>query len=196
MTSSSSTNASSDAAGSAAPLAAAPAGSHRRGRIRRTRLGRALATAGVGLCVAVIGAAPLVAGGVHRPTLILLFAGALASILLFASGMAMQRRAARISAAVLLPALFVLLPLLQSVPLPVSVRRVLDPAGTRLLIENALEPPAAWPMSLDPPPTRVHIGTAAAALVAFVIAFHLASGQNRRHLFLPIAVRRWPQHRE
>jgi len=184
VTSSSSTNASSDAAGSAEPFAAAPAGSHRRGRIRRTRLGRGLATAGVGLCAAMIAAAPLVAGGVHRPTLILLFAGALASMLLFAIGMGMQRRAARISAAVLLPALFVLLPLLQSVPLPVGVRRVLDPAGTRLLIENALEPPAAWPMSLDPPPTRAHIGTAAAALVAFVIAFHLASGQNRRHLLL------------
>ena len=143
-----------------------------------------LVRVGVGLCIGVIVAAPIVAGGVHRPTLILLFAGALASMLLFAIGIGMQRRGARLSVAVLLPALFVLLPLLQSVPLPVGVRRVLDPAGTRLLVENAVEPPAAWPMSLDPPPTRAYIGTAAAALVAFVIAFHLASGQNRRHLLL------------
>ena len=184
MTSSSSTNGSSEAAGSAAPFAPALEGSSRRGRIRRSRLGRVLVRVGVGLCIAVIVAAPLFAGGVHRPTLILLFAGALASVSLFAIGIGMQRRGARISVAVLLPALFVLLPLLQSVPLPTGVRRVLDPAGTRLLIEGAVEPPAAWPMSLDPPPTRAHIGTAAAALVAFVIAFHLASGQNRRHLLL------------
>jgi len=184
VTSSSSTNGYSEAAGSAAPFAPALEGSHRRGRGRRSRLGRVLARAGVGLCVAVIVAAPLVAGGVHRPTLMLLFAGALASVLLFAIGIGMQRRTARMSAAVLLPALFVLLPLLQSVPLPVGVRRVLDPAGTRLLVEDALEPPAAWPMSLDPPLTRAHIGTAAAVLVAFVMAFHLASGQKRRHLLL------------
>ena len=41
-------------------------------------------------------------------------------------------------------------------------------------------------MSLDPPATRAHIGTAAAALVAFVIAFHLASGQSRRYLLLRV----------
>src|SRR5262249_49945032 len=51
---------------------------------------------------------------------------------------------------------------------------------------NALAPPAAWPMSLDPPGTRAHIGMAAAALVAFAIAFHLASGQSRRYLLLRV----------
>jgi tetratricopeptide (TPR) repeat protein len=131
-------------------------------------------------------AAPLVAGGVHRATLICLFVAALASLLLFAVGIGMQRRAARIGVLVLLPVLFVVLPLLQSIPLPLGVRRVFDPAGTGLLADHALAPPAAWPMSLDPPATRAHIGLAAAALVAFVIAFHLASGQSRRYLLVRI----------
>src|SRR5262245_41599132 len=129
-------------------------------------------------------AAPLVAGGVHRPTLLWLFAGAFVAMLLFAIGIGLQRRAARIGAVVLLPLLFVVLPLLQSIPLPLGLRRILDPAGTGLLVDNAVAPPAAWPLSLDPPATRAHIGIAAAALVAFVIAMHLASGQSRRYLLI------------
>ena len=84
----------------------------------------------MGLCIAAIVAAPLAAGGVHRETLIWLFAGALVSLLLFATGISMQRRDARISVAVLLPLLFVVLPLLQSIPLPLGIRRLLDPTGT------------------------------------------------------------------
>ena len=40
------------------------------------------------------------------------------------------------------------------------------------------------PLSLDPPPTRAHLGEAAAALAIFIAAYHLASGQRRRHLVL------------
>jgi len=140
----------------------------------------------VALCVTVIVAAPLAAGGVHRSTLLWLLAGALASLLMFAIGIGMQRRDARISAATLLPLLFVALPLLQSIPLPLGLRRLFDPAGTSVLADHALVAPTAWPMSLDPPATRAHIGIAAAALVAFVIAFHLASGQSRRYLLLRV----------
>ena len=138
------------------------------------------------LCVAVVVLAPLAAGGVHRATLLWLLVGALISLLMFAIGIAMQRREARISAAALLPLLFVALPLLQSIPLPFGIRRLLDPTGTSLLTDNALIPLTAWPMSLDPPATRAYIGTAAAALVAFVIALHLASGQSRRYLLLRV----------
>jgi O-antigen ligase/tetratricopeptide (TPR) repeat protein len=158
----------------------------RRGRSSGSRLGANLNRAGVGLCIAAIISAPLAAGGVHRATMIWLLAGALVSLLLFAIGISMERRDARISAFVLVPLLFVLLPLLQSIPLPFSIRRLLDPTGTSILTDNALLPLTAWPMSLDPPGTRAHIGTAAAALVAFVIAFHLASGQSRRYLLLRV----------
>lgn len=182
--SSSSTNASSEAASSTAPNS--PGSSARRGRSRRSRLGVNLTRTGVGLCIVMVASAPLAAGGVHRATLIWLMAGALISLLLFATGIAMERRDARIGAAALLPLLFVVLPLLQSLPLPFWIRRLLDPAGTSLLIDNALVPLTAWPMSLDPPATRAHIGTAAAALVAFLIAFHLASGQSRRYLLLRV----------
>ncbi|HXU07194.1 MAG TPA: O-antigen ligase family protein [Polyangia bacterium] len=185
MTSSSSTNASSEAAAPAAPTPQGH-GSSRRGRARRSRLGANLSRAGVGLCIAVIVAAPLAAGGVHRPTLLWLQAGTLVCLLLFATGIGMQRRDARISAAVLLPLLFLLLPLLQSIPIPFGLRRLLDPNGTNLLADNALVPPTAWPLSLDPPATRAYIGTAAAALVAFVVAVHLASGQSRRYLLIRV----------
>jgi len=184
VTSSSSTNESSEAAASVAPSSSEK--SSRRGRAHRSRLGKNLNLVAVGLCVAVTVAAPLAAGGVHRATLLWLFAGALACLLLFAIGTRLQRRDARISAAVLLPALFLLLPLLQSIPLPFGLRRLLDPTGTNLLTDNALVPPAAWPMSLDPPATRAHIGMAAVVLVAFLIAHHLASGQSRRYLLIRV----------
>jgi tetratricopeptide (TPR) repeat protein len=44
--------------------------------------------------------------------------------------------------------------------------------------------PARTPLSLDPPSTRAHIARAAAALATFIVAYHLASGeQRRRHWF-------------
>jgi tetratricopeptide (TPR) repeat protein len=168
-----------------APEAAAQNG-RRRTRVRRSRAGAPLTGAAVILFVAMVIAAPLLAGGVHRATLIGLFAGSCAAMLLFATGIGLQRRVARIGAAVLLPLPFVILPLVQSIPLPLGVRRILDPAGTGLVADNAVVPPAAWPMSLDPPATRAHIGIAAAALVALVIAMHLASGQTRRYLLIRV----------
>ena len=61
-----------------------------------------------------------------------------------------------------------------------GVRNVFDPKGTTLLVDAALVRPSAWPLSLDPPRTRVEIGKAAAALAIFLAAYHLASGRRRR----------------
>jgi len=134
--------------------------------------------------VAIVVAAPLAAGTVHRGTLIVAMAAAAVCIAVFTWATELRGRAFRISTAVVLPAVFVLIPLFQSVPLPLKLRNLIDPKGTALLTEAALEPVASAPLSLDPPATRAHIGKAAAALVIFLLACHLASGQRRRHLLL------------
>ena len=96
----------------------------------------------------------------------------------------MQRRSLRIGAVILVPLAFTLIPLLQSIPLPLALRAVLDGAGTALLNDNDVTRVSAWPLSLDPSATRVCVGRAAVALVVFMVAYHLASGQTRRHLLL------------
>jgi tetratricopeptide (TPR) repeat protein len=110
------------------------------------------------------------------------FASACASMALLSAGTLLARRGLRVGAGVIVPIVFLVLPLLQSIPLPMSVRRVFDSKGTALLTEHAAAPPAAWPLSLDPPATRSNVGKAAAALVAFLIAYHLSSGRSRRHV--------------
>jgi tetratricopeptide (TPR) repeat protein len=141
-----------------------------------------LAKVGVGLSLALVVAAPLIAGGVHRPTMITLFVGSLLCMVAFAVGSHSGHRSMRIGATVVVPCLFLALALLQSVPMPIGVRALIDARGTALLAEHAFEAPGMWPLSLDPPATRAHVGKAAAALVAFMIAYHLASGQSKRHL--------------
>jgi Tfp pilus assembly protein PilF len=116
------------------------------------------------------------------------FAGLSAAV----AGLALQGRSLRMGVVALAPLLFVLVPLLQSLPLPPSLRGWLDPNGTSLLAENSpLPAPAASntgsssrPLSLDPPNTRVDVGHAALALIAFLVAYHLASGQSNRYLIL------------
>src|SRR4029078_925360 len=76
---------------------------------------------------------------------------------------------------------FLLVPLLQSVPLPMALRGLLDPNGNGLLSSDLTEV-RFWPLSLDPSPTREHVGRAAAALVTFIVACHLASGKTRRQV--------------
>jgi tetratricopeptide (TPR) repeat protein len=83
-----------------------------------------------------------------------------------------------------LPVVLLMIPVLQSLPLPLALRGLLDPNGNSLLAENDLTSARFWPLSLDPPLTRQHIGTAAAALAMFLVAFHLSSGKTLRH-FLP-----------
>jgi hypothetical protein len=127
-------------------------------------------------------AAPILAGGVHRATMIGLMATAIAGSAAFALGLRLQHRALRIGWGFLLPVAFLIVAALQSFPVPLRVRALFDPAGTALLRDAALFPVHAWPLSLDPPSTRAVIGRAAAALVAFLIGFHVSSGQSRRHL--------------
>jgi tetratricopeptide (TPR) repeat protein len=93
-----------------------------------------------------------------------------------------SQRPLRTSAAVALPLILLVIPLLQSLPLPLSLRGLLDPAGNALLLDNDIANVSAWPLSLDPPLTRECVGRAAAALAIFMMAYHWASGQTHRHL--------------
>lgn len=111
-----------------------------------------------------------------------LMAAAAGGLVIVLVGLAMQGRTLRIGLGAVLPLAFLAVPLIQSVPLPMAVRHLFDPVGTDLLRDNRVVPTLAWPLSLDPPSTRIHVGRAAAALMAFMIAYHLASGQSRRHV--------------
>jgi hypothetical protein len=140
-----------------------------------------LGRVGVGLGSAVLVAAPLVIGGVHRVPMILLLLTsglALACVALGAS----SQRPLRTSAAIALPLMLLVIPILQSLPLPLAVRGLVDPAGNALLVENGVTPIRAWPLSLDPPLTREIVGKAAAVVAMFMIAYHWAAGQTKRHL--------------
>jgi tetratricopeptide (TPR) repeat protein len=136
---------------------------------------------GVGLGGAVLIAAPLAVGGVHRvPMILLMVVSALAvGSLAFGEG---TQRPLRVGAGVVLPLVLLAIPLLQSLPLPMALRGLLDPNGNGLLADNDLATPRFWPLSLDPVVTREYIGKAAAAVALFMIAYHLASGQTRRHI--------------
>jgi len=154
----------------------------RPGRRRRVAGAGGLTDTGTALCLAVVVLAPLLAGGVHRGSMIGLMATAAVGLAILTTGLAMQGRTLRVGLGVVLPLLFIVIPLIQSVPLPLAIRHLFDPVGSDLLRDNRIVPPLAWPLSLDPPSTRAYVGRAAAALVAFLLAYHLASGQSRRHL--------------
>jgi tetratricopeptide (TPR) repeat protein len=154
----------------------------RRTRVRRSRTGPLLTRAGVVLSAAVLVAAPLLGGGVHRVTLVVIMSCAAVALSLILAGSTLERRGLRLGAVVIVPLAFLVVPVLQSIPVPMGIRAALDAHGNALLTDNAVDPPRVWPLSLDPASTRVHIGKAAAALAVFIVAFHLASGQTRRHL--------------
>jgi hypothetical protein len=115
-------------------------------------------------------------------TLILLMATMAAGLALFSFGLAAEGRTLRFGLPVLMTLLFLVVPAIQSIPIPHIARAAIDPKGTALL-DDMLDAHHAWPLSLDPPLTRVDIGKAALALAIFIVAYHLASGQRRRHLF-------------
>ena len=139
--------------------------------------------AGLVICSAVIVLAPLLVGGVHRPVLIALMASAALGLALMAlSATVGSARSLRVGTVALVPLLFVLVPAVQSLPIPMSLRQHIDPHGTSLVQDNSILARTAWPLSLDPSSTRPHIGRAAAALAIFLFAFHLASGQRWRRL--------------
>ncbi len=139
---------------------------------------------GVALSLASILAAPLLAGGVHRPIMVGLMCASVLGLALMAAAVTIEGRQLRGDLTLTLPALLVAIPLLQSIPVPFVLRWVLDRAGTSLLVDNVSPGTTAWPLSLDPPSTRVYVGRAAAALAAFLFAFHISAGQTRRHLVL------------
>jgi tetratricopeptide (TPR) repeat protein/O-antigen ligase len=105
---------------------------------------------------------------------------------LFAWGTVRSGRRVRVDHVALLPLVFLLVPLIQSTPLPPPVRRLLDPKGDLLLADSLVGPTRAAPLSLDPPSTRVNIGKAAAALAVFLVAYHFASSRRRRRPLLRV----------
>jgi Flp pilus assembly protein TadD/O-antigen ligase len=162
------------------------AGERRRHRVSHRRHGTTavLVEGGTFLGILVTVAAPLAVGGVHRWVMVALMGGALVALVALVAGLTLQGRTLRTGMAVVLPFVFVAIPLLQSIPLPLALRSGVDPNGTALLQENQVVPTKNWSLSLDPPNTRVNIGRAAAALAVFLIAYHLASGKSRRQLLL------------
>jgi tetratricopeptide (TPR) repeat protein len=140
-----------------------------------------LGRVGVGLGSAALVAAPLVVGGVHRIPMFLLLLTCGLALACVAFG-ASSQRPLRTSAAIALPLVLLVIPLLQSVPLPLGLRGLIDPAGNALLVENGVTVIRAWPLSLDPPLTREIVGKAAAVVAIFMIAYHWAAGQSKRHL--------------
>jgi tetratricopeptide (TPR) repeat protein len=182
VTSSSSTNEYSETSLPAAAKGGGRSGPRRLGRRRRLLGAGTLRAAGLGISAAVIILAPLLAGGVHRGPMIGLMAAGLIGLAALTVGLGLDGRAPRIGIVAAAPLLFVVVPLLQSIPLPFGLRAILDRSGTALIRDNQLAPGWGWPLSLDPPNTRVDVGRAALALVAFLVAYHLSSGQRRRHL--------------
>lgn len=109
----------------------------------------------------------------------------LSGFLALVVGLTLQSRSLRMGTVLIGPLLFVFVPLLQSVPIPPGLRHHLDATGTELLQEAPFTAGQAWPLSLDPPSTRTDVGRAALALIAFLVAYHVASGRHRQ-LFLRI----------
>ena len=115
-----------------------------------------------------------------------LFALCAVGLGLVSSGIVVGDRPLRVDAVAVAPLLFLLVVIVQSLPLPLFVRGLLDPKGNALLFENDLASVRFWPLSLDPEVTRKHVGTAAAALAVFLVAYHLASGRTRRHVLTSV----------
>jgi tetratricopeptide (TPR) repeat protein/O-antigen ligase len=132
-------------------------------------------------CVITLVAAPIAVGAVHRTTILLVEGLVALATASFAAALVARSRALRFSGAAVLPLVFLLIPVIQAIPMPLSFRATFDAGGTSLLRDNAFATISAWPLSLDPPSTRVCIGRAAAALAVFILAYHMASGRTRRH---------------
>jgi tetratricopeptide (TPR) repeat protein len=133
----------------------------------------------------VLVAAPLAAGAVHRATAIPVLLLVLAALAVTVASEAAAQVPLRISAIAMAPVLVALLmPVLQSLPLPSALLNRLDPAAAELLIESAQQDAALRPASLDPPATRMALGQAAAALACLILAAHLMSGRTQRYWLL------------
>ena len=140
------------------------------------------------LISAVLALAPLAAGGVHRMSMFLLLVAAGAGLALIVGGEVIANGALRTTLVAAAPAILLVIPVLQSLPLPSRIQNRLDPAGAELLIGSPQDNKAFRPYSLDPPATRTSLGQAAAALAIFLVAAHAASGRSFRQLYLRVVV--------
>ena len=101
-------------------------------------------------------------------------------------GEAARGRFLRVTPAVLLPLFFVLIPLIQIMPLPVAVVSKIDPAGAALLADSPVGEDRCGPSASTRVETRAVVARSAAVLAVFLVAFHLASGRSRRQLLIRI----------
>jgi len=150
----------------------------------QSRFGAGLVAAGTVLSCAVVFAAPLLVGSVHRPAVLLVPLAAGLGAAFVALGELSRGRFLRVTPAVLLPLSLLLIPLLQSVPVPATLAKRIDPAGDALLADSPTATSRFRPLSLDPPETRSTVAKAAGSLAVFLTAFHLASGRSRRRQLL------------
>ena len=147
-------------------------------------MGRGFRRASAWLLTAIVALSPLLAGSVHRPVVLPLLAALSMTFFCLLAGEAAGNgllRGAKFSIPLML---LVLLPLLQIIPIPLHLRRLIDPAGSALLDNAPDGTPARWPLSLDPASTGAEIGVAAGALVAFLVALHYATRRRHRRIFL------------
>ncbi|HEY4185136.1 MAG TPA: hypothetical protein VGP07_08715, partial [Polyangia bacterium] len=88
------------------------------------------------LLALVIGICPLLVGSVHRPAVMAMLAALSVTFFFALAGERLRGTGLRGQAFSILFVLLVVLPLLQVIPLPMSLRQIIDPAGSTLL-ENA-----------------------------------------------------------
>jgi tetratricopeptide (TPR) repeat protein len=136
---------------------------------------------GLGLLAFVVAAAPLATGAVHRSTALGAFALTLVALGLVVTNELGSGVPIRFSFTAAVACLvFVLLPFVESLPLPAALANRLDPAAADLIgVSNAFRP-----LSLDPPATWLCLGQAAAAMATVIISAHVMSGRSSRYLLL------------
>jgi Flp pilus assembly protein TadD/O-antigen ligase len=145
-----------------------------------------LVPAGLILIGLVVFGAPLAVGAVHPPAVLVATLAAGLGTALMIAGEAARGRQFRMTRSALLPLIFLLVPLLESVPLPAAIANRIDPAGHSLLADSPDADAPRRPLSLDPPQTRAVIANAAATLAVFLAALHLASGRSRRQFLIRV----------
>ncbi|MBC8131382.1 MAG: hypothetical protein H7X95_00265, partial [Deltaproteobacteria bacterium] len=132
------------------------------------------------LLALVVGICPLLVGSVHRPALIGLISATALALACAWLGERLRGNSLRGLQLSLFFLVMVLIPILQLVPLPSSLRRVIDSGGAGLLENSPGGLPRFWPLSLDPISTWQEIGTAAAAMGVFMLAVHNVTSRRRR----------------
>jgi len=153
-------------------------------RQRSGGLGRGFRRAGAWLLTVAVASCPLLVGSVHRPAVLAILAALSVALFCALAGEHLRQRGLRGAGFSPIFLLFVLLPLLQLVPLPRAARALLDPAGN-VLLENAPDGmPRRWPLSLDPQSTGDEVAVAAAALVVFALAVHYSMRSRHQRLFV------------